>query len=159
MIRPFALLAILLATPAGARDSLGVFEGWGAFRDARPPRCFAIAVPARRTSGRWKPFASIAFWPTIGARNQVQLRLSRERAADARVTLSIGGRDFPLVAGSADAWAPDPRTDAMIVAAMRSGTSMSVETRAATGGAFADVYRLRGAATAIDAAALGCARR
>jgi hypothetical protein len=35
---------------------------------------------------------------------------------------------------------------------------MSVQTRDARGRGFADTYALRGAATAIDAAALGCAR-
>ena len=50
------------------------------------------------------------------------------------------------------------RMDAAIVAAMRSAPSMSVESGTATGGAIADTYRLRGAATAIDAAALGCAK-
>jgi hypothetical protein len=149
---------LLIATPAGARDALGVFENWGAFRDARPPRCYAITQPVRRSNGAWKPFASVAFWPTVGQRNQVAIRLSRERAAGSKVTLHIGDRSFELVAGSVDAWAPDARTDVQIVAAMRSATSMSVEARSKTGTAFADGYRLRGAATAIDAAALGCAR-
>ena len=41
---------------------------------------------------------------------------------------------------------------------MRSASSMSVSSVGANGRAFADSYALRGAATAIDAAALGCAR-
>ena len=63
-----------------------------------------------------------------------------------------------MVAGGADVWAPDPRIDAAIVAAMRSAPSMSVSTRTATGAGFAETYALKGAATAMDAAALGCAR-
>jgi hypothetical protein len=35
---------------------------------------------------------------------------------------------------------------------------MSIASVGASGGGFADTYRLKGAATAIDAAALGCAR-
>ena len=46
-----------------------------------------------------------------------------------------------------------------IVAAIRSNRSMSVESLGKGGRAFADVYALKGAATAIDAAAMGCARR
>jgi len=38
-------------------------------------------------------------------------------------------------------------------------TSMSISARSRTGGGFADTYALRGAATAIDAATLGCARQ
>lgn len=154
------LLALLAAGPAMARESLGVFDSWGAFADTIPPRCFAIAQPVRAGGGaRWRPFASIATWPGRGARNQLHLRLSRERNPRARVTLSIGERRFELVAGNADAWSPDARTDGAVVAAIRSGRSMSVETLSKQGQPFADVYALRGAATAIDAAALACVGR
>ncbi|QNA85690.1 hypothetical protein G4G27_18165 [Sphingomonas sp. So64.6b] len=153
------LLLALVAGPAVARESLGIFDRWGAFTDPSPRRCYAIAQPvASGGASRWRPFASIATWPGQGARNQLHIRLSRERDPRARVTLSVGERRFALVAGSADAWAPDKRTDAAVVAAIRSGRSMSVETLSKTGAPFADVYALRGAATAIDAASLGCAR-
>jgi len=142
------------------RESVGVFDRWGAFIDAVPRRCYAIAQPVQAGgASRWRPFASIATWPGKGARNQLHIRLSRERDPRARVMLSVGERRFALVAGSADAWAPDTRTDAAVVAAIRSSRSMSVESLSKGGQPFADVYALRGAATAIDAAALGCARR
>jgi hypothetical protein len=152
--RGIALLA-LLATPVAARESLGVFGSWGAFTDASPARCYAIARPVQ-AGGAGRSFASIATWPGQGARNQLHVRLSRERDARARVTLSVGERRFELVAGASDAWAPDARTDAAIVVAIRAGRSMSVETLARSGEPFADVYALRGAATAIDAASLAC---
>ena len=76
----------------------------------------------------------------------------------APVTLIVGERRFSLVSGGADAWAADARADAAVVAAIRSARSMSVASVAATGGGFAETYVLKGAATAIDAAALGCAR-
>jgi len=150
-----ALALLLLVQP---RDALGTYGGWGAFRDPSPLRCFAIAEPVERNR-RGQPFASIANWPGQGVRNQLHIRLSRSRAANARVTLAIGERRFELRAGDADAWAPDARTDAAVVAAMREGRSMSVESIAANGAPFADTYALKGAATAIDAAALGCAGR
>ncbi|MGY4394849.1 hypothetical protein ACVWZA_000010 [Sphingomonas sp. UYAg733] len=153
------LLLALVAGPAMARESLGIFDRWGAFTDPSPRRCYAIAQPVQAGSpARWRPFASIATWPGQGARNQLHIRLSRERDPRARVTLSVGERRFALVAGNADAWAPDKRTDAAVIAAIRSGRSMSVETLSRSGAPFADVYALRGAATAIDAASLGCAR-
>jgi len=149
-------LALLLLLAQG-RVPLGTYESWGAFRDPSPLRCFAIAQPVEkhRDAG---PFASVANWPRDGVRNQLHIRLSRARAPNARVTLSIGERRFELQAGDSDAWAPDARTDAAIVAAMRAGRSMSVETLGANGAPFADSYALKGAATAIDAAALGCVK-
>jgi hypothetical protein len=157
-VKRFALLLLLAAVPATARDSLGIYDSWGAFTDASPRRCYAIAQPVPPGGAGWRPFASIATWPGQGARNQLHIRLSRERDPRARVTLSVGERRFELVAGNADAWAPDSRTDAAVVAAIRSGRSMSVETLGKNGAPFADVYPLRGAATAIDAATLSCAR-
>lgn len=158
LVALFLAMPVAVPTAIQARDTLGVFERWGAFRDASPLRCFAIAQPVEK-QGQGQPFASIATWPRGGARNQLHIRLSRARAGNARVTLSIGERRFELSAGQADAWSPDARTDAAVVAAIRSGRSMSVETVAANGAPFADTYSLRGAATAIDAAALGCAGR
>lgn len=156
MIALLLSVALLAQGPAQGRESLGVFDGWGAFRDAAPARCYAIA---RTVRGRSTAFASVANWPRSDARNQLHVRLSRARDPRAKVTLAIGERRFELKAGASDAWAPDARTDRAIVAAMRSSRSMSVESVARGGGAFADVYALKGAATAIDAAAMGCARR
>jgi hypothetical protein len=149
-----AIALVAIAVPAIARDTIGVWNRWGAFSDPSPRRCFAIAQPVDpdHRSG----FASIANWPGQNIRGQLHVRLSRGRASNARVTLSIGERRFDLVAGDDDAWAPDARTDNAIVAAMRSGRSMSVEGLGRDGSAFADVYALSGAATAIDAAALAC---
>jgi len=47
-IPALAFLIAAFATPAQARDSLGVFESWGAFRDPSVPRCYAIAEPVRK---------------------------------------------------------------------------------------------------------------
>ena len=153
------LTPLLLATaPAMARDSLGIFDGWGAFRDPATPRCYAIAQSVMRGGRSGKGFASVGTWPRQRVRGQIHLRLSRARSDKAPVTLSVGERRFSLVAGKVDAWAADARGDAAIIAAMRSASSMSVQSIDALGRAFADSYALRGAATAIDAAALGCAR-
>lgn len=149
-----AILALLLS-PQQGREALGVFDSWGAFRDASPRRCYAIARPVGRHASA-QPFASISTWPGERLHNQLHIRLSRARNARARVMLSVGERRFELVAGDSDAWAPDARTDAAVVAAIRSGRSMSVESVSAAGSPFADTYALKGAATAIDAAALGC---
>ena len=158
-MRRAAIALVLLASSAmAARTSLGTFDGWGAFKDDNPARCYAIAQPVRGNGGKWRPFASVATWPQARVRGQVHIRLGREKLASAPVTLIIGDRRFNMVAGGADVWAPDPRIDAAIVAAMRSNPSMRIATRAATGTGFAETYALKGAATAMDAAALGCAR-
>ena len=150
----FALLAALAASPAAARDSLGIFEDWAAFRDpargSAPLRCYAIAEP-ERADGR-DFYATISHWPAARVRGQFYIRLPR--ATRGTATLSIGSRRFTLTARGEGLWAADARSDAIIVAAMRSAGRMSV-----SAGGLSASWRLRGAATAIDAAALGCARR
>jgi len=151
-----ALILLALAAAASGREAIGVYHGWGAFREADPPRCFAIAEPVRHGGGA---FASVATWPGRGVRNQLAIRLSRPVRAGIAPMLRIDERRFSLVARGPEAWAPDARADAAIVAAIRSARSMSVSGVSATGRPFADTYVLSGAATAIDAAALACLPR
>ncbi|KQN19575.1 hypothetical protein ASE86_14065 [Sphingomonas sp. Leaf33] len=152
------VLALALQAAFTGRQAIGIYADWGAFRDASPARCFAIAEPLGRKRPT-RPFASVATWPGAGLRHQLHVHLSRPRSGNAKVTLSIGQRRFDLLAGPADAWSPDAATDTAIVAAMRGGRSMSIETRGRDGRPVVDVYALQGAATAIDAAAVGCAKR
>lgn len=154
-----ALLAGLASGPAIARDSLGIFEGWGAFRDARVPRCYAIAQPVDvRGKQAYKAYASIGYWPKRRIRGQLHIRLSRPIEKGATITASAGGRRFGLVGGGGDVWAKDARMDAAIIAALRSSERLVVTATDEHGNSIRDVYALRGAATAMDAAALGCAR-
>ena len=153
-------LAIAALSPAAAKDSLGIFAGWGAFRDVQVPRCYAIAMADPSTRSRdYQPFASVGTWPKRALRNQLHIRLSRKIASGSLITLRIAHGDrFELTGGGGDAWAQDRRMDAAIIAAMRSATDMSVSGRDTAGRSFTDRYKLEGAATAMDAATLGCAR-
>lgn len=155
----FAVVAVL-AAPALARDSLGVFDGWGAFRDPGVPRCYAIAAaePSPRER-RFEPFASVGTWPNRGVRNQLHLRLSRPVRDGGAIRLQVGRNSFDLVGGSGDAWARDKAMDAAVIAAIRSAETMRVSAIDESGNRFSDRYDLAGAATAIDAATVGCARR
>lgn len=158
-MRRLALLLALAAVPAAARDPIGTFGRWGAFRDPSPRHCFAISEPVQTVRGTTqRGFVSVARWPSAGVRAQLHIRLTRPRHPRAAVTLSVGERRFTLTAGPSDAWAPDDATDRAIVAAMRSGRSLSVESLTAAGRPFVDAYALNGAATAIDAATLACTR-
>ena len=152
------LISVIPAS-ASAKESLGIFNSWGAFRDAEIPRCYAIAE-SEEISGKAerKSYASIGFWPTRQIRRQFHVRLSRDRSTNSRLIVSIAGRRFQLTANRSDGWSQDKRMDAAIIAAIRSSTSMTVESVGRDGKSIVDAYRLRGAATAIDAASLGCSR-
>jgi len=152
------LLSIAWSSAGTAQPrSLGVFGGWGAF--AGDGRCYAISEPADHVgSAGWRPFASIGHWPGR-AGGQFQVRLSRAKRQGSAVLLRIDGRSFQLAGGGRDAWASDPGADREIQTAIRTGIDMIVETRAADGTIVRDRYGLRGAATAMDAAAIACIPR
>ena len=159
MRKLIAVAALTLAAPLAAKDSLGVFSDWGAFRDPSLPRCYAIAMPEDSRARRdFEPFATIGTWPRQNIRGQVHFRLSRQLAQRPRITLSIGAKSFQLTGGG-DAWAEDRTMDAAIVAAMRSASRMTVRATGTNGRRFSDSYSLSGAATAMDAATLSCSRR
>ena len=149
-----ALLLCTAAPAEAAPQTLGAFGSWGAFREGG--RCYAIAEPTQAPQGT-QPFASVGVWPGRGS--QLHIRLSRDKRDGSAVLLRVDGRTFQLLGGARDAWAPDPRADAEIQAAMRTGIDLIVETRAAGGALIRDQYALRGAATAMDAAAIACAPR
>ncbi len=159
-VPPLAMaLLLIVGTPALARDSLGMFSGWGAFRDPAVPRCYAIAMAQPSAFEReFQPYAAVGNWPKRGVRGQFHLRLSRRMSPAGAITLTIGGQHFTLTGGGGDAWAVDQRMDAAIIAAMRSARSMTVNARDANGRGFSNTWELAGAATAMDAAAIGCAR-
>lgn len=154
-----AAAALALCAPVAAKDSLGVFSNWGAFRDTQFGRCYAIARPEpSRISRDYRPFAAVGTWPGRGVRGQLHFRLSRKLAEGSSVSLRVGGQRFRLTGGGGDAWAQGKAMDAAITAAMRSAGSMTLSARDTRGRAFTDRYDLAGAATAMDAALVGCAR-
>ena len=123
-------------------------------------RCYAIAMPApSRLQRDFEPFATIGTWPRRNLRGQVHFRLSRQVRDGAAITLSVGGKSFRLTGGGGDAWAGDRTMDAAIVAAMRSASRMVIRAIDTRGRRFSNTYSLAGAATAMDAATLACARR
>jgi hypothetical protein len=150
------MMVAALLLLAGERTALGVWQRWAALRDAAPTRCFAIAQPLRGdgTPDRRGGFASIA--PREARAVFFRLSVPRGRGA---ITLAVGERRFALAGERQAARAPDAAADRAIVGALRGGGSMSLSYLAAGGRPVAEAYALDGAATAIDAAAIGCAGR
>lgn len=155
MLRVLIGLA-LLASPLAlsAKDSLGIFESWGAFRDAKMPRCYAISQAEDESGGA---YASVATWPERGISGQVYIRLSRPVRDRAPVTVRLGSQRHALIAKGRNAWARDQAMDAAIVSAMRSARTMRIYARSESGRRFSDSYTLAGVATAMDAATVACA--
>jgi hypothetical protein len=147
------LILLFACAPLIAKDRLGAYQSWAAFKDAEIPRCYAIGAPDENS--KQDGYVSISFWPKRAIGHQLYVRLSRSRSANAGITLNVGGRRFRLTADGNGGRAKDRTMDLAIIAAMRSAQSLSVQS-SGPGGNIIDAYALRGAASAIDAAALGC---
>lgn len=156
----YIFLFLIAAAGAAAAQprALGIYGSWGAFEDGQ--RCYAITQPFEGPPAEgWRAFASVGHMRARGPGGQLHVRLSREKRPGSAVLVRIDGSAFQLTGGGRDAWAPDGRADVAIQTAMRTGIDLVVETRSVRGLLVRDHYRLRGAATAMDAAALACARR
>src|SRR5690606_5983361 len=94
---PLLLTLAFPVTAIAAPAALGVFDGWGAFRDPAAPRCYAIAAPAA-TIGvpQVKAYASVGYWPKSGIRGQFYVRLSKARRDGAELRPTIGSRRLYL---------------------------------------------------------------
>lgn len=154
MIRWLPLAVLLSASPVAAKESLGVFSNWAAFRDPETPRCYAIAQYT--TDDDETGYTTVGTWPSLDVRGQVHVQLSQRTLAGARVRMRVGNRRFDLIAQDQQAWAKDKAMDAAIIAAMRSATSLRITSVGTDRRAFTDIYPLDGAATAMDAALIGC---
>ncbi len=153
----YIAIAGVVAAPAIAQAPLGIYHRWGAFTLADAKRCYALSKPVSSAGRRLhQPYASVSFSPERST-PQPYVRLSNRKRAGSAVILRIDDRAFQLIGQETHAWAPNAAAGTAIVAAMRTGVALSVETRSERGARVRDRYLLRGAASAIDAAAFACA--
>jgi hypothetical protein len=157
MIRALALLLALGASAALARGAV-VYAGgaWAAID--RGATCEALSR-SLRIAATGKVQAEVGFTFSADRRRwgEFHARLRRTPRAGAAVMLNVGSQPFLLVSRGNEAWSDGPLQEQAIIAALRSATGMTVESRDAGGRRFIDPYSLDGAATAIDAAAAACA--
>lgn len=152
----FAAAAVALAPAAIAAERLFARGAWAAHRfDARCEAASRPLFPARSLARQAR--AGFRFDPAARRIGEFYVRLSRMPRAGSSVMLTVGTRPFLLAGRGGWAWGRGPAHNAAIIAAVRSAGGMRVESRDSSGRRFADLYLLDGAATAIDAAAAGCA--
>jgi len=155
-----AALAVAFAAapaPAEARGTI-LFAGGGWAAIDRGGVCEALARSVLQApKGKTQATAGFAFAADRRRWGEFHAHLSRLPRAGSSVMLDIGGQPFLLVARADWAWSRDSAQEQAIIAAARNAPAMRIEARDGAGHRFVDTYALGGAATAIDAAAAGCA--
>src|SRR5690348_3265045 len=148
---------LLLLTTAASRGAIVYAVGSWAAID-RGSQCEALSRSVKiAAKGKVQAIAGFTFTADRRHWGEFHARLSRMPRANASVMLKVGDQPFLLVARGIDAWSSGPLQDQAIIAAMRNGGWVTVESRDGAGSRFADPYNADGAPTAIDAAAARCA--
>ncbi len=155
----FATAFLLLATAASARGVVIYAQGTWAAID-RGAVCEALSRSAKvAPRDKIQAVAGLSFTPDHRRWGEFHAELSRVARAGSSVILKVSGQPF-LLAGSGNwAWSRGAVQEQAIIAALRTGGTMTVEARDQGGVRFVDPYGLGGAPTAIDAAAARCALR
>jgi hypothetical protein len=155
-IWPAFALATAVCAPAAAATVLYAGPSWAAID--RGGTCEALSRSLRvAAKGKVQALAGFTFSPDQRRWGEFHARLRRMPRAGAAVMLRIDDQPFLLVARANEAWSDGPLQEQAIIAALRGGSGMTVESRDSAGRRFIDPYSLDGAATAIDAAAAACA--
>jgi invasion protein IalB len=161
-VRAFCLIGTLFATPALAQDItlLEKFKDWSAYAATGPAKvCFAVAKPTESNPKKIKRgpiFFYISRWPAQNVVNEISVKMGYPFADGAKVTATIGSTKFDLFTKEEGAFVEKPETEAKIIDAMKTGSTMKIEGKSARGTATSDVYSLNGLSDALDRAAKEC---
>lgn len=158
-VRPFVLPCALLALASSATAApVILFAGGGWAAIDRGSSCEALARSVLiAPKGKTQATAGFAFTPDHKRWGEFHAHLSRVPRSGSSVMLDIAGQPFLLVTRGDWAWSRGPRQEQAIIAAARNASAMRIDARDGAGRRFVDTYALRGAPTAIDAAAAACA--
>ena len=152
-----ALLLISSAAAPAAPGSVIIARGnWAAID--RSTTCEAMTRSLRiAAKGKVQAIATVAFTTDRRRWGEFRARMARMPRPGASVLLRVAGRPFLLVSRGNFAWSNGGLQGHAIIAALRQGGSMQIESRDLAGRRFSEPYLLEGAPPAIDAAAARCA--
>jgi invasion associated locus B (IalB) protein len=161
-VRAACVVAALVATPAWAQEVtlLEKFKDWSAYAATGSPKvCFAVSKPTSSTPKgvkRGPIFFYISQWPADKVVNEISVKMGYPFSEGAKATLTIGGAKFDLFTKDEGAFVDKPETEAKIIEAMKTGSSMKIDGKSARGTATSDTYSLNGLSDALDRAAKEC---
>lgn len=151
-----AAAAVLIAGASAGEAAQVIFAGGAWTAIDYDAQCEARSKALWAKQGT-EPYAGFAFAARGGAQGRFYVHLSRAARAGATVVATIGSEPFLLAGKGEWAWSSGAAQSAAILKAARYAGGMRVESRDQRGRRIVDRYELRGAATAIDAAAADCA--
>jgi hypothetical protein len=136
--------------------SLGKFENWEAYtyqaKDSRV--CYIYAAPSKSEAAkkvkRDPVYFMVTHWPGRKVREQISTIIGYPFKEESLVKLKVDDKSFELYTNGDMAWADGAQTDQAIVAAMKSGSTLTISGTSWRGTATTDTYSLAGMTTAMD---------
>lgn len=144
------------AQDAASPTSLGKSGAWEGFTYKAPDSqvCYVFAAPSKSESKKKVKRDSIYFmvthWPNRKVKGQISTMIGYPFKDGSVVKLAIDDKKFDLYPVDNMAWTDKADTEKAIVAAMKSGKSMSVTGTSARGTETTDTYSLEGISAALS---------
>ncbi len=152
------LVVSVVGTPGRAEDpvSLGTFDDWESFtyQSSGSPVCYIYSVPKKSESvkkvKRDPIYFLVTHFPGRKIFGQVSTIIGYPFKESSTVTVKVDDSSFELYTNGDAAWAAAPETEAAIVKAMKTGSSLSVTGTSWKGTETTDTYSLVGISKAFD---------
>jgi len=157
------LLALAAALPAQAQSArvLGDFRDWSSYAadDGSGTICFAMTRPKSvqpMPEGYGEAYLYVTNRPGEDVANEFNLVAGYTFQTGSMATVSVGGQSFTLFTQGDAAWLDDAGQSANLAAAIRAGSTLTVQGTAADGTAITQTYSLSGATAAQQATGAEC---
>ena len=157
------------ATVASAQNGkeqavlLGQFGDWGAYKATPSGKevCFALSKPTKAVTdppGRTRDpsYAFVSTRPAEKVKNEVSIIVGYPQKSGVEATVTIGSARFVMYTQDDGAWVKNAAEEPQMVAAMRKGSDMVVQSISSHGTKTTDTYSLKGISDALDKVASSC---
>jgi hypothetical protein len=159
-----ASMTVALAAPQGGATSILASKSWTAYKsgDGAAKMCFVASQPTDTkyvppgVKSRDPAYFMITTIPAKKIKNEASTIIGYSFKNGAKVTVDVGGKKFTMFTDKDSAWVENPADEGVLVAAMRSGSTMSVQGTSSRGTVSTDTYSLAGISAALDAIAKEC---
>jgi hypothetical protein len=156
-------LAVLGSGPALAQSVrvIGDFNAWSAYSasEGAGAFCFAVSNPtqvAPTPDGFTEAYLYLTSRPAEGVSNEFNLIAGFSFAPDSTATVTVGGQNFELFTQGDAAWLQDAAQSENLAAAIRAGTTLTIEATTAMGIRVTETFSLSGATAASRAVESSC---
>ena len=150
------------ATPAIAQEVklLQKYSDWAAYMSEGSPKvCFAVSQPrdsSPKNVRRGPIYFYVSHYPGDKVAGEISVKMGYPFAPGAKVTVTIGDDKFELFTKDEGAFVEKTEDEAKLVAALKAGSSMTIQGRSARGTNTSDTYSLSGTTDAIERIAKEC---